>query len=138
MDIIIIIILVICCCCCCCIIVSSSGFYFLNSTAQKNTQDLPSSSSNISTPAPTTPAPTTPAPLMCNINAQALLGNKTCNYWSWKDERTEQRPAMPNYQQTGTVPPGWDCWYEPKTQCVSRECLKSSDPTKDCGKRNTF
>jgi len=72
---------------------------------------------------------------VCHTGRQALLGNKTCNEWSWKDESTDQRRDMPNYKTTGTVPPGWDCWYEPTSQCVSRDCLNSSDPTKGCGKR---
>jgi hypothetical protein len=74
----------------------------------------------------------------CNINPQPLLGNKTCNHWSWKDERWEQRFEMPNYRKTGTVPPAWDCWYEPTTQCVSRDCLKSNNPAGACGKRTNW
>ncbi len=96
------------------------------------------------TQAPTaapTAAPTkapTPAPLVCNTNPQALLGNRSCSSWSWGDERTEQRYQMPNYSKTGTVAPGWDCWYEPTTQCVSKECLNSSNPTQGCPKRNQW
>ncbi len=37
---------------------------------------------------------------------------------------------MKNWCDTGTVPPRWDCWYEPTQQCLSRDCLKSSDPEK--------
>jgi cytoskeletal protein RodZ len=123
---------------------SSSGNTSVPSSSGNTS--APSSSGNTSAPttsapttsAPTTSAPTTPAPKVCNINPQALLGNRTCNSWSWDDERTLQRKNMPNYNQTGTVPPTWDCWYEPTTQCVSRDCLNSSDPTKDCPKHNKW
>jgi hypothetical protein len=74
---------------------------------------------------------------LCNKNPQALLGNKSCNHWSWRDERDRQRWEMPNYSKTGTVPPSWDCWYAPTTQCVSRDCLDSPNPAQACGKRNT-
>ena len=74
----------------------------------------------------------------CNKNPQALLGNQTCNYWSWKDEKTVQSVQMPNYQTTGTVAPGWDCWYEKTQQCVSEKCLDSEDPIIDCHKRNNW
>ena len=149
MDILIIIVILVICCCCL-IIVGGGGYYYINYIAPNNTQGLLSPSSNTSAPssngntsapttsAPTTSAPTTPAPKVCNTGPQPLLGNRTCNSWSWDDERTLQRRNMPNYNQTGTVPPAWDCWYEPTTQCVSRDCLNSSDPTKDCPKHNKW
>ena len=128
---------------------SSSGNTSVPSSSGNTS--VPSSSGNTSAPttsAPTTSASTTPAPKVCNTGPQSLLKgpnpttgiieDQTCNYWSWKDERTKQRYAMPNYNQTGTVPPAWDCWYEPTTQCVSRECLNSSNPAAACPKHNTF
>jgi len=71
----------------------------------------------------------------CNINPQALLGWKTCNHWSWMDERYLQRYQMPNYFTTGTVLPAHDCWYAKTSQCVSRDCMKSANPDKACPKR---
>jgi len=71
----------------------------------------------------------------CDINPQALLGWKTCNHWSWMDERLLQRYQMPNYQITGTVLPAHDCWYAKTSQCVSRDCMKSANPDKACPKR---
>jgi len=71
----------------------------------------------------------------CDKNPQSLLGNKTCNHWSWMDERWQQRFSMPNYHITGTVLPAHDCWYAPTSQCVSRECLKSPNPAASCPKR---
>ena len=75
---------------------------------------------------------------VCNRNPQTLLDNQTCNYWSWKDERTRQTAEMSNWRTTGTVPPAWDCWYEPAQQCVSEKCLESEDPAKDCPKNNKW
>ena len=72
---------------------------------------------------------------MCNTKPQQLLGWKTCNHWSWMDERWQQRWYMPYYHITGTVPPAWDCWYARTSQCVSRDCMKSSNPARACGKR---
>jgi hypothetical protein len=155
MEIIIIIIIILVICCCCCIL-GGGGYYYINyvaPTSVSNNTSAPSSSNNTSAPASITSttyaSSTTPAsitsttsaptnPKVCNTNPQALLGNRSCNSWSWDDERTLQRYNMPNYKQTRTVPPAWDCWYEPTTQCVSREYLNSSNPTKDCPKRNTF
>jgi len=72
---------------------------------------------------------------ICNTNPQALLGWKTCNHWSWMDERFVQRYLMPNYYITGTVLPAHDCWYAKTSQCVSRDCMKSPNPDKACLKR---
>jgi len=71
----------------------------------------------------------------CNKNPQYLLGNKTCNHWSWMDERWQQTYLLPNYYITGTVLPAHDCWYAPTSQCVSRECMKSPNPGAACLKR---
>jgi hypothetical protein len=75
----------------------------------------------------------------CDTGAHWELQDKkgisqTCNYWSWKDEKTEQTNELKFWQFTGTVRPGWDCWYEPYKSCVSRDCLKSSNPSESCSK----
>jgi hypothetical protein len=87
-------------------------------------------------PYPSWNTPTPPLPLVCNTSPQPQLDNQTCNYWSWKNERAVQTLEMKNWRTTGTVPPGWDCWYEQTQQCLSRDCLKSSNPAKMCPKQN--
>ena len=70
--------------------------------------------------------------LMDKIEGKA----RTCNYWSWKNEREEQthdKNGLKYWPITGTVPPGSDCWYGPTRQCVSEDCLNSlnsSNPEK--------
>jgi hypothetical protein len=84
-------------------------------------------------------------PLGCDRGEKWQLMDKkegkaqTCNYWSRKDERTEQthdKNGLKYWQITGTVHPGWDCWYEPTRQCVSEDCLNSENPGKSCVAHN--